>query len=68
MLIIFKPVKGTHNALNWNLFFIIIIVSVLKGTLSRHRFKIARFQKHILQQRKLTNTGPLLIKITMAVL
>ena len=39
-----------------------------KGHCHEHRFKNSRFQKHILQQRKPTNTGPVLIKITMPVL
>ena len=37
----------------------------LKGHCHEHRFKNSRFQKDILQQWKPTNTGPVLIKITM---
>ena len=43
-------------------------VTSFKGHCHEHRSKNSRFQKHILQQRKTTNTGPVLIKITMPVL
>ena len=39
----------------------------LKGHCHEHRFKDSRVQKHILQKRKPTNTGPVLLKITMPV-
>ena len=44
-----------------------IRLSGLKGHCHEHRFKNSRFQKHILQQRKPTRTGPVLIKIKMPV-
>ena len=37
----------------------------LKRHCHEHRFKNSRFQNHILQQRKPTNTGPVLIQIAM---
>ena len=39
----------------------------LKGHCHEHRFKNSRGKKHIFQQREPTNTGPVLIKITMPV-
>ena len=39
----------------------------LKGHCHEHRFESSRVQKHILQQRKPSKTGPVLIKISMPV-
>ena len=38
-----------------------------KGRSHEHRFKNSKVQKNILQQRKPTNTGQVLLKITMPV-
>ena len=43
-------------------------MSFLKGHCHEHRLKNSRVQKHILQQRKPTNPGPVLIKNCNSVL
>ena len=54
-------IKGGMNKVRHPMF------CFLKGHCHGYRFKNSRVQKHILRQRKPTNTGPVLIKITIPV-